>query len=374
MNVSILKSGMLLFFVALLWTGCQKDDLPIVSNGPAFDIDQFEQNLQDALDGNVTGYAYTITKKGNLYTDGAGGWAVVGGSAAPGIEQSPNKRMTIASISKPITAVAALRVMEEHNVSLDEPFVKYVPSNWTVHASMNDITLKQLLQHRSGIKSGGNDFEGLKEIVENGVQPAHKGNYDYNNANFGMFRIILPYIMVPQQVANVENNESSLDALTALHFIDYIRWQMFEPIGIEDAKLMPDESNPTLCYNFDDTSNPWLTADYSFSAGAFGWYLSTNDLANFWAHTLYDNDFLSEEQREQMKDGLLGLKDVTGDHGKYIGHGGDWYSGGADGRGMTGAILSFPNQVEVSLLINCRAGNHSSKYTLLKNAFDNAWE
>jgi len=374
MNVSILKTGIFLLFVTILWTGCQEDSLPFASNDPTFDIDQFEQNIQNALDGNATGYAYSITRNGQLYTEGAGGWAVVGDGAQPGIEQSPSRRMTIASISKTITAVAALRIMEEHDVSLEEPFVNYLPGNWDIHASLNDVTIKDLLQHRSGIESGGSNFEGLKDIAETGVNMADKGNYKYYNANYAMFRIILPYIMVPEQVANVENNESSLDALTALHFIDYIRWQMFDPIGIVDAKLMPDDNSPTLFYNFDDTSNPWLTDDYSYSAGPFGWYLSTNELANFWVHTLYDDSFLSSSQRELMMDHLLGLKETNGDHGAYPGHGGDWYSGGSDGRGMTGAIMSFPNEVEVSLLINCRAGNHSSKYSLLKNAFDDAWE
>jgi D-alanyl-D-alanine carboxypeptidase len=376
MNLSLLKSALFILVLSIFWTGCEKDPITdIISNSPTFDIDQFEENIIDALDGNATGFAYTIAQNGQLYSNGAGGWAVVGANGAnPGIPQSPDKRMTIASISKTITAVAALRVMEEHNVQLSEPFVNYLPSTWTVDPSLNDVSLEQLLTHTSGIVNGGSTYEKLRDIVADGVLEEDKGDYDYNNTNFAIFRIILPYIMVPDQVANVEASDSSLDALTTLHFIDYIRWQLFDPIGIEDALLRPDEDNPTLCYNFDDTSNPWLTSDYSFSAGAFGWYLSSDELANFYAHTLYDDNYLSPAQRTKMMDKKLGLKTVSGDHGTYIGHGGDWYSGGSSGRGMTGAILHFPNDVEVSLLINCRAGEHDSKYTLLKKAYDNAWE
>jgi CubicO group peptidase (beta-lactamase class C family) len=156
MNLSLLKSALFILVLSIFWTGCEKDPITdIISNSPTFDIDQFEENIIDALDGNATGFAYTIAQNGQLYSNGAGGWAVVGANGAnPGIPQSPDKRMTIASISKTITAVAALRVMEEHNVQLSEPFVNYLPSTWTVDPSLNDVSLEQLLTHTSGIVNG----------------------------------------------------------------------------------------------------------------------------------------------------------------------------------------------------------------------------
>ncbi|MEM6723366.1 MAG: hypothetical protein AAF598_04965, partial [Bacteroidota bacterium] len=133
----------------------------------------------------------------------------------------------------------------------------------------------------------------------------------------------------------------------------------------------PADNNPTLLYDFDDPSNPWLPSDYNENCGGFGLYLSANEIMSVLAHARYDNTYLLPQYQELLFEEFMGMKQRTGDHGTYPAHGGDWMSGA---RGMTGVVMTFPIQVDVTLLINSRGGNHPEKYTIVREAFDNAWE
>jgi CubicO group peptidase (beta-lactamase class C family) len=61
----------------------------------------------------------------------------------------------IASMSKPITAIAVLMLVEEGKLSLDDPIAKYVPELAglkTPDGQTPRITLRHLLTHTSGIR------------------------------------------------------------------------------------------------------------------------------------------------------------------------------------------------------------------------------
>lgn len=362
----------------MILSGCEKDPLTAPGGnvfqdlGPSFNIDKFEQNLQEALDGNVTGYTYSISKNGVKYTDGANGHAVVpDANGRGGIDQSPDKRMTIASISKTMTAIAFYKVCEEVGMVVETPIKWYIPQSWDVHETMEDVTFGDLLRHESGIREGGSSYTSLREIVETGVNPAHKGNNYYLNANYAFFRVIIPHILHYSDMYEIKDDHDLLETETADIFREYMQDEVFSPISVNNVKWTPDNTNPTLCYNYDDESDPWLTGDYNLTAGPYGLYLSANNVLNAFAHAKYDNDYLAPQYRDLLLNEGMGTKKKYGDHGLYPSHGGDWKSGG---RGMTGLVMSFPNNVEASLLINCRNGDISNKYTVMIEAFDNAWE
>ena len=368
----IFKSGLFFFFAIFILTGCEKEVMPsFQDNGPKFNIDLFEQNLQDALDGKVTGYSYSISQNGNKYADGADGHAVVPVRGQGGVDQSPNKRMTIASISKTMTAIAFYKVCEQVNMVIETPIKWYIPQSWTVHESMEDVTFGDLLRHESGIKEGGSSYEGLREIVENGVNPADKGGYHYINANYAFFRIIIPHILHYQDMFDIKDDHDLLETETAMIFRQYLQDEVFSPVGINNVKWTPAANNPTLCYDYNDESNPWLTGDYNLTAGPYGLYLSSNNILNVFAHAKYVDSYLAPEYRDLLLNEGMGTKKKYGDHGLYPSHGGDWKN---NGRGMTGLVMSFPNNVEATLLINCRNGAIPSKYTVMIQAYDNAWE
>src|SRR5437764_864315 len=105
----------------LRWQDKQSPHLPPVNRGGGgkpgagqqfeiFNLDTFEANLKAALDSKTVGYSYAIYENDQLRRAGAGGQAFV-----PGAKQSPDKRMTVMSMSKTITATGVMKAIEELN-------------------------------------------------------------------------------------------------------------------------------------------------------------------------------------------------------------------------------------------------------------------
>ncbi|CAB4008947.1 Hypothetical predicted protein, partial [Paramuricea clavata] len=67
---------------------------------------------------------------------------------------TPSTVMRIASISKPLTAAAAMKLLDEGKLNLDDPVQKYVPNfpEKQINSKPCVITIRQLLCHQSGIR------------------------------------------------------------------------------------------------------------------------------------------------------------------------------------------------------------------------------
>ena len=79
-------------------------------------------------------------------------WAQGFGAAdiEQGVMVRPESVFRIASISKPITAVAVMQLVERGLVSLEDPIQKYVPAY--PRKPQGEIRLRHLLTHTSGIR------------------------------------------------------------------------------------------------------------------------------------------------------------------------------------------------------------------------------
>lgn len=66
-----------------------------------------------------------------------------------GFHNTPQTLFYIASISKPITALAVMKLVEEKRISLSDKILKYFPN---VPESKKEITIEMLLTHTSGFK------------------------------------------------------------------------------------------------------------------------------------------------------------------------------------------------------------------------------
>nr|XP_020466799.1 serine beta-lactamase-like protein LACTB, mitochondrial [Monopterus albus] len=81
---------------------------------------------------------------------------------------SPETVMRIASISKPLTSVAAARLCEEGKLDLDVPVQKYVPEFPQKQFDGQDVTItpRMILSHLSGIRHYEKDAKKVKEDKE----------------------------------------------------------------------------------------------------------------------------------------------------------------------------------------------------------------
>jgi Beta-lactamase len=363
--------------------GAANADLPEGGGGSTFDIDLFEQNIRDALDRKTVGYAYSIGKSGRLYSQAGVGSARVNPDA-PVTAQSATKPMTVASISKTVTAVAVLRLFQDEGISVDDPIGPWLPAAWDPGAGVEDITFRELLTHRSGLLQNYQTATGTDQGASTGIwdniriaveQDIGSKTSMYANMNFSIFRIMLPKIAYgldwsPQYDAPPAGTTSAdWDEVTGAVFEDYVQ-DLLAAAGAPVACSSSDP-NPTKLYAFPTNGAAgWGPESYITGCGGYGFYMSANGIASFMSHLRYTGVLISPATRAMMYDGELGIDEYAGEHGTYLGHGAVWSVGG--GRGMRGCAMSFDIQVEVALLVNSR-GDYPSACDVVRDAFDAAW-
>lgn len=342
-----------------------------------FDIDLFEQNIGDALDGEAVGYSYAITLDGALYSEGGVGLARTSADN-PETAQSPTKEMHVASVSKMITAVAVLHLLEEKGVSVDDPIGPWLPSGWERGTGVDQLTFRNLMTHTSGfgqnVPGSSSGYSALQQLAAMDVGST---TFNYENANFGMFRVIVSKLL---GIDPLDYPEFPADVLTSSAFILYVT-DLLESVGIT-ADCLPSDGNPTLYYRFpyDDSAGIEL-GSYELGCGGYGFYISARELAQLLATMRFTDELLSPESRQVMDEGFLGWMDPEnpypwgdgGPFGAYRNHGGDWGFNPAPKRGLDSCVMNFPIVVQASLIINSVGGAYPYQCQVLRNAYDAAW-
>lgn len=349
-----------------------------------FDMDTFEDNIVAGVSGESVGYAYAIGLNGLLDRQDADGLARTAADL-PQTDQSPTKEMTVASVSKTITAVAVLKLLEDKGVSVDDSVAPYLPPAWDKDPSVEGLTFRALLTHTSGLGATlgfvggmpGNSFEDLQDAIELGVAPEP---YIYRNANFALMRIVIPYLweITPQTFPG-----QSLDAVTSAIYVYFVQTEVLEPMGVQ-ADCKPADATPTLLYPFpyDGVSTGSEEGDWTLICGAGGWFLSANELGSFIAHLRFDDAVLTPATRQMMNQDSLGWLDPDAfDWGSGTTFG-PYYNHGGDLARMQSCIMNYPINVQVSLLVNSSGGavnlvdlpgKKQHPCRLLQQAFDAAW-
>ncbi|OSZ82549.1 hypothetical protein CAP35_04580 [Chitinophagaceae bacterium IBVUCB1] len=136
-----------LVFLAFLLVGlfsCKKDEDLTVSSK-----DELEQKLKAELEGKgFPSISYSVVKNDKVVYSGAMGYADKNNK----IPATDNTRYLVASVSKTITAVAVMKLVEQSLIGLDDDINQYLPFSVRNPNFPNDkITLRMLLSHRSSI-------------------------------------------------------------------------------------------------------------------------------------------------------------------------------------------------------------------------------
>jgi CubicO group peptidase (beta-lactamase class C family) len=366
---------------------------PAPPTGVRFDLDKFEQNLKNAFAGDkATGYAYAINVNGQLKRSGEDGVARrAADNQNAALDQSPTKRMNIASVTKTITAAAVLKAIQDKkavghpNLTIHSKIDPFLPPAWTRGPGVKDLTFKELLSQFSGMNDngGGTGGEALQKWVADGVTRP-KDEFVYINANIAIFRVVLPYMLAGDDVRAAWNkmaqsNNADFNASVSAEFRRHVRDLIFVPMGIKDADFKQADPAPTLLYNTANTAKGYAVGDWLLSGGGGGWFLSAVDLARFLAHLRYNDQILNPTTRALMNDNRLGWRPpqvystVRGKHGNYYAHGGGLnYNSEGQKVGMASGIMDYGNGVQAALVINS-LGTYGDKIRILRDAFDNAW-
>lgn len=350
--------------------------LSLSANTIVFDVDRFEANIHSAYDSQSVGNSYAISLSGQLRSEGKSG---VARTAADGgaLSQSPTKEMHVASVSKSITAIVMMKLLADKGLSADTLVAPYLPSDWVRGKGVELLTFKSFMTHQSGIDQNGvkgSDYASLREVIAKDVGSKA---FNYNNANYGMLRVLAAGVMGIDPVNFAEFDPGSL---TAAAFIIEAQ-ALYSGIGVS-VDCGPNDEKPTVQYRFPDTGKAgYAEPARGLTCGGYGWHISAREITNVMAHLRYTSDLVPAASFAEMKSKYLGLMDparygsfVNGKFGVYLGHGGDWDHGSG---GLDACYLMFPIVVESAVLINSSGGKYGAsgvyQCTALKEAFDNAW-
>jgi CubicO group peptidase (beta-lactamase class C family) len=324
--------------------------------------DKLEARLKD----RSVGYSFTVAGgSGNLMVSRAGGDA----RRAPDSnarKMSADDKFNVASVSKTVTAAAVMKILSEKGISVDRPAARWLPASWTLGSNFDKVTLRELLTHRSGIRCGAEvTYENLKACVAGGVNPADKSVQKYNNSNYALFRFIIPRLN-GFPVTPIKIDESKLPAIYAKLYADYVKQNIFAPIGLNGIDLKPIATNPALAYQFPSPVQAGDSfGDMTETSASRGWNMSSKQLAIFLHNLVSTEKIVSSETSARMKDEGLGLwkVPVTGRLVDYE-HGGHYP--GKDDKGnvfnkgeMNTLIANFSNGVNVAIIVNSQFSSGS---------------
>lgn len=143
--------------------------LPAVAADSALPVDMLQQYLDDAVASGAPGIVLAVSDQGDQWA-GVAGYSSIEHRQKMRIEDS----FPVFSVTKTFTAVAALQLVEEGVLSLDNRLGELLPATNQPAAYdpipyVRQITIRELLNHTSGIYDYGNSMEYLLATVGNGA-------------------------------------------------------------------------------------------------------------------------------------------------------------------------------------------------------------
>ena len=268
--------------------------------------DELEQQLQNALDGTraaeIPGAAVAIVSP-------FASWFAASGVSRleDNTPLKPDDRFEIGSITKTFVATTVLQLVEEGKLSLEDTLTTLLPESITADILNSEtITLKQLLQHTSGIPdyvdvlfNQASDDPTVflqewepEELVDltDGVEPYFEPgeSWRYSSTNFILAGLII-------------------EAVTGNNIAAEIRTRILEPLNLENTFFAKEEEIPGgyisgyWDFNEDGTLDNISVANISWTWAAGAMVSNTQDLDTF-ARSLFKGDLLEPQTLEQMLD------------------------------------------------------------------------
>jgi len=331
-------------------------------------LDHLGDLLARHLDGKSVGYAVVAMLPSGASVSRAGGDARRAPDPFPRA-MSADDKITIASVSKTMTAAAALKLLARRNISVDAPVWPYLPSTWNIGANAKTITFRELLTHRAGIRCDTNkNYVGVRACFEAGVDPAAKAEQKYNNLNYAVFRLLIPRLdgMPDALLRELDARERGGDFRSAAlayaeRYQVILNRDVFAPAGLPKMECRYTDARPALSYKSLNPTDPhdfsvvgpgedW--GDSTLRCGSTGWFFSARQLAVYMHALTRTSKILPGELVRQMKDEQLGLwaKEHGGELSSHS-HGG--FHPASMNRGQLHTFVgAFSNGLTVALVIN----------------------
>lgn len=241
--------------------------LPVESFGAHLDVRVTE--LLERYE--VPGASVAVIKDGVPVWSGAYGWADVDGGRPMTLSAVDH----VGSITKSVTAWGVMVLVERGVIGLDDPVTRHL-TNWTFPesgASPDKITIRQLLNHTSGLPLGtigthyppGSDhLPSLRENLSAEAQVHREPGsaFEYSNVGFNLLELLI-------------------EEVTGDTFSDYMVRHVLGPLGMDRATFTWSEQlEAAIPLGYDLEQNPVSPYVYP-EKGSGGLFAGLDDIARF---------------------------------------------------------------------------------------------
>ncbi|WP_431157851.1 serine hydrolase domain-containing protein [Winogradskyella poriferorum] len=238
--------------------------------------EQVDETLNHGFDGMIV-YVDEAGKPPAFYT---GGW----NDRDNKIPADPKSLFKIASISKLYTAVSVAKLAKAERLSLEGTLVEYLPELNGRIENADRITLKMMVQHRSGIPNYTDNPKYWENEQENGKRaldfvldlPANfdpDEDYEYSNTNYLLLRKIM------DKVLGYDHNE-------------FIRKEILQPLKLNNTFFSLKEVDLK-----DVMSGYYVGYDQDFKENEYGMLATAEDVGTF-LRALNDGTVFKEGEQE----------------------------------------------------------------------------
>jgi CubicO group peptidase (beta-lactamase class C family) len=280
-------------------------------------LSRLAHSIDGQLRGTVVGYVALV---GDSHVV-ASGFARTAADP-PKLAMGPDVMVNVASVGKMFTTIAVLKSLARHHLSIDSRISPFLPPDWVKGPGIDTITFRELLTHRAGFRlDSGLVFQtgnAAREQIRQGIQQIDKQVADYNNIDFTIFRDLLPFM---ERVR--DPGPAARAAAADRFFLSYVQRQVFDPVGVTDARCAPVREAMLMYLPPFSGTAPGSPASVGPSACAGGgWFMTPASMLRV-LEGLINDKLLSGSQLELMDNNCLGwdcsIASQAGYRGKYGG-------------------------------------------------------
>ena len=199
----------------------------------------------------------------------------------------------LASISKPITAMAVLKLVEAKKISLEQK-VKSIFPNFPYA----DVTIQHLLTHRSGLPK----YEHFLE--ENEIKPKNK--FFTNQEIFDLVAKHKPELARQTDTGFMYNNFNYailaliIEKITGKTYPEAMKEMVFTPLKMKNTFVFEEKHINSASQSFyQRSSRLYPLNEYDLIYGDKNIYTTPRDLFNF-SKAMFSKDFLPKELMEKV--------------------------------------------------------------------------
>ena len=206
-------------------------------------------------------------------------WAAGFGYADPeaGVAATAETLYRVGSVSKLFTDLGIMQLVEQGRVDLDAPVTDYLPDFAPTNPFDRDITLRQLMSHRSGLVREppvGHYFDDSEPTLEATVASLNDTRLVYE-----------PESRIKYSNAAIATVGYVLEVLSGEPFTDNLQRAVLEPIGMSSSAFAPNDAirsrlAKAVMWSYDGREFPAPTWELGM-APAGSMYAPVTDLAKF---------------------------------------------------------------------------------------------